>query len=527
MGGRVVPWAASPPSGGAGGRWRRFAGCLVGSCLALAFAATSSAAQMRDGNGSLRIGLESGIKGFDPVEVRVMGIATLTAATTMLETLLTLDEQGRVVPHLAQSLEPSADGLSWTARLRPGIAFHDGTPLDAAAVAFHFRRLLDPANACPCRTLIAPIERVEAVDARTVRFHLAHPWAALPVLLAEPSVVSLIGSPTAYRNDERPFNRHPVGTGPFRLQTWGEDRLVVERNPAYWREGVPRIHAVELRVLPDQQARMTAVRAGDLDLIWTLAARDVERARRIRGLEVHEQVGLGARLFVLNTREPPLDDPRVRRALAHALDMDLFAKAVSRGLAPKATDPFGPGSPYQCGDTGYPAYDPARARELLTDYGRPVRLTMLHTATPRGRETGQILQQLWKAVGVELDLEAMEQAELLRRILAGDYQVSAWRFRDSLDPDPDLYAFLHSRSRLNVTGIASAQLDRLVTSGRRSPDPDVRRDAYCAIARLLNQDVPLLYGTRNAYFAIARERVRGLPPLRGGLMDLGGVWIAR
>jgi 4-phytase/acid phosphatase/peptide/nickel transport system substrate-binding protein len=476
---------------------------------------------------TLTVGVEADFRGFDPLRTRVMGIATLTAAITMLETLVELDAEGGIVPSLALSLEPSADHRSWIATLRRDVRFHDGTPFDAEAVAFHFRRLLDPDNACPCRGFIAPIQAVEVLDDYRVEFKLEKPWAALPAILGEPSMISLIGSPAALSAPGNAYHRHPVGTGPFVFREWQTgDRLVVDRNTDYWKTA-PAAERIEFRVLPDQQSRLATVAAGDVDVIWTLQARSARQAEDSAELRVHRHSGAGARVFLLNTRSGHLADARVRRAVAHAVDMQGLLDAISDGLVPKAIDPYGPASYFACEDAAYPVYDPERARALLAAYGRPVELQLLHTATPRGRETGQVLQEFWRQVGVDVTLVPLEQVQLIGRVLRGEYEIGAWRLRDSRDPDPDLFGLFHSESALNTTGFSGPEIDRLLALGRTATSFDERLQAYCDLAVILNTEVPLIFGARNTYFAIWSDRLRGIPGLQGGVLDVRALEPAR
>jgi len=473
---------------------------------------------------TLTVALESDVKGFDPLQARVMGIATLTVASALYDTLIDLGDEGVIGPRLAESLQESEDGKTWTATLRDDVKFHDGTAFDAEAVAFHFNRLLDPENKCPCRRLIGPIERVEATDSVTVVFHLKYPWAALPAVLAEPSVVSLVGSPTAIGADAKSYHRNPVGTGPymFAKATPGVS-VVLTRNPNYWGNLESNIDRIEFRVLPDQDSRLAAVRAGDVDVASTVDGRSAKRAVHTGGVEVTRYEGAGARMLILNSRKPPLDDRRVRQALAHALDMALIVSSSSADEVAAATDPFGPAADISCQAVANRAYDPRRARELLAEHQGPVSLTFLHTATPRGREMGQIVQQYWGEIGVDVTLEPVAQAELLQRVLKRDFEVSAWRFRDSRDPDPDVFGLLHTRSPLNVTGYGGVETDALIMKGRTSSDHSVRQQAYCALARRLSVDVPLILTSRNTYFALTAARVHGRPVLRGGFLNVRGL----
>ncbi|MBT8447843.1 MAG: hypothetical protein KJO38_11875, partial [Gammaproteobacteria bacterium] len=157
----------------------------------------------------------------------------------------------------------------------------------------------------------------------------------------------------------------------------------------------------------------------------------------------------------------------------------------------------------------------------LSEYAQPVSLSLAHTATPRGRQLAQILQQYWKKIGIEVTLEQLEQVALLQRVLAGDYDIGAWRIRDSLDPDPDLFGLFHSTSRFAVTGLNSPDLDALIERGRSATASTDRQRAYCDIAGLLADEVPVIYTVRNTYFAIARRSVQRSISLRGGVLMIG------
>lgn len=493
----------------------------------LGMAGSAPAADEAAQDDVLRAGVEAEIQGFDPLLTPVMGVSTLTAARLIFDTLIDLGPDGTIEPALALSLTPSDDLTSWTATLRPDVQFSDGAPFDAAAVVAHFERLLDPENRCACRTLIAPIARVVAVDAKTVRFELRQPWAALPTVLAEPSVVSLIGSPRAVADPAAGFQRRPVGAGPYVLDAWTTgDRLVVRRNPRHWRGAQDGAERIELRVLPDEQTRLAALRSGELDVIWTQNPASARKAQQ-EELAVTTHVGAGARLLVFNTRVKPLDDRRVRAALAAAIDARQLASVFTEGLAPAVADPYGPKSPFACAEREAPQRDLARARALLTEHGAPVTLKLMHTPTPRGLEAGQIMQALWSEAGISIELEPVEQGQLVQRVLKGDYEIGAWRIRDSYDPDPDLWGLLHSKSPFNVTGLKSEEIDRLLVAGRTRSDVAGRREAYCELSRVLAAEAPFVHLAPNLYFAISGARVRGEARLEGGILDLRGLKIAR
>jgi len=182
------------------------AGFVVSLCAAPASAQKKG--------GSITVGLELDIPGFDPLKVGVFDTAALTAASAMFETLTTLDDKGVAQPRLAVSWTHSDDFKTWTFKLRPGVKFHDGTPFNAQAVKENFDRQKDPANKCRCAFYIAYVHDLEAPDDLTVIYHLNDPQVNQPALMTLQSSNNVIHSPTAWKTKGEDYNRNPVGTGP-------------------------------------------------------------------------------------------------------------------------------------------------------------------------------------------------------------------------------------------------------------------------------------------------------------------------
>jgi 4-phytase/acid phosphatase/peptide/nickel transport system substrate-binding protein len=222
------------------------------------------------------------------------------------------------------------------------------------------------------------------------------------------------------------------------------------------------------------------------------------------------------RLVPLNTVKEPLDDKRVRQAISMALNRKANVEVLSQGLRPVYDDPYGPASGIVCKDTGALPYDPARAKKLLADYGKPVKLTMTVTATPRGRENAQVFQADMKKVGIDIEIKPVDQTQLVKETLARDFQISGWRIIDLADVDPQMFANFHSKSPINFSGYNNPEADRLLTVGRTSLDENVRKAAYCDLIKILNDDVVWLWTGSNTDFALIRTNVRGIPALRGG-----------
>lgn len=502
-------------------------GKLLALVASAAVFATGPAVAQKQG-GTMTVGLELDIPGFDPLKVGVYDTAAVTAAGLLFETMTTLDNDGKAKPKLALSWSNSDDFKTWTFKLRPDVKFHDGTPFNAAAVKWNFDRQKDPKNNCRCAFYIANIVSVDAKDDLTVVYNLKDPSVNFPALLTRPDQNSSVHSPTAVQAKGEDYNRNPVGTGPFVLKSWtAGDRMVVERNPNYWNKGKPHLDRVVLRPLPDSQSRFASLKSGESDLVWVdeFEADNIVRAKKDPTLQVLSYAGSGAAVVVFNTKVPPLDDVRVRRALVMALDRKKMSEALTNGLARPASNAYGDGSWVKCKDDGGLPEDANKARALIKEYGKPVAFKMLFTATPRGRANGQILQQLWKNVGAELEIEQVDQATIPPRAFQRKFDITPWRIVDFPDPDNQMFANFYSKSPLNLANYTNPDLDKALEDARTTADEAKRTEFYCAANRIINQEATWFFTFQNTYYAVAKAKVKGVPKLYGGIIDVSDAWL--
>jgi len=497
--------------------------CIV-TLLASAVHGESASTAKPVPGGTLTVGMELEFRGFDPLKANYMGIADRTVMMAIEERLFDTDAKRNLVPELALSAKPAKDGKSWTVKLRKGVLFHDNTPFNADAVVAHFQRLLDPKNKYFSLASIETIEAVQKMDDFTVRFSLKHPWLPFKDFLAAPqSFTPFIPSPKAIREDTH--NRVPIGTGPYMFKEWlPNDRLTVVRNPHYWRKGKAYLDSVVFRPMPDMQARFASLQSGEIDVIQTDRGASILQAREDRSLRVYGSDSPGPYNFLLNVSKPPLNDPRVRQALAHAWNQELLLKADYKGALPLAKDPFG--GQLSCGDVAYREYDPARARKLLAEYGKPVELEMIHTNTPRGKDAGEIMQRLFKEVGVTLKLIPLAEGQLAKRGIGGDYQIAGWKLRDFDEMGPMLKSNLYSGSRLNFSKYENPQMDALLMKQEMSIDPKERKKALCGVAKLINDDAIYLYGGGRRFHVIAKAGVKGIDNVRHGVIRVSDAWLS-
>lgn len=473
--------------------------------------------------GSLTVGVDREFSGFDPMKASYLALADRSVAVAVEERLFDIDAKGDFVPELALSATSSKDRRTWTVKLRKAVQFHDGAPFNADAVVGHWQRMLDPKNHFSGLSLIEPVLTVEKVDEYAVRFKLKHAWTPFKQLLASPEWISAyIPSPKAVKNDTQ--NRAPVGTGPYMFKEWiSNDRLVLVKNPNYWRKGKAFLDTVTFRPMPDMQARFASLQSGESDVILTDRGASILQAREDRALKIYASDSAGAYNFIFNTSRPPLDDVRVRQALAHAWNQDLLLKADYKGTLPFAKDPFG--GQLSCGDVAYREYDPAKARKLIAAYGKPVTLEMIHTNTSRGKEAGEIMQRLFKEIGVTLKLIPVGESQLVKRGMSGDYQISGWRVMDYDEMGPYLFAYLHSTGSRNFGKYKNPKMDDLLMTQQMSTDRKIREKALCGVAKLINEDAVYLYGGGRRFHIIAKAGVKRIDNVRNGVIRVSDAWL--
>jgi peptide/nickel transport system substrate-binding protein len=353
-------------------------------------------------------------------------------------------ETGEYVPYLAESWTKAPDGLTYEFKLRKDVKFHDGTPLTAQDYAYTFMRAIDPATKSPTagQTLVG-LKSAEAVDDYTLRLNMAMPNSVLMDSLSNTCYLQPLPKAAVEKMGDD-FGRNPVGAGPFKFKEWATgEKIVLERNPdfnwgpAFTHGGAPYIETVEFRIIPEYATRVAALESGDVDLA-DVETKDVKRIEDLGKYRVYKSISPGSGIHVeMNSTRPPFDDLRVRQALNYAVDRNAIVQAVSNGLGVPLYGPltpstlgYWPGAEY----VGY-QYDPAKAKALLTEAGykpnasgimekdgKPLAFTLLTYGT-QGK-TGEILQQQFKDIGVQVTLQNVEYGVLFQTLAGGDFDLA-------------------------------------------------------------------------------------------------------
>jgi peptide/nickel transport system substrate-binding protein len=208
-----------------------------------------------------------------------------------------------------------------------------------------------------------------------------------------------------------------------------------------------------------------------------------------------------------------------------ALDRKKMSQAITNGLAIPATNPYGEGSWVKCKDDGALPEDLEKAKALIKDYGKPVDFKMLVTATPRGRTVGQVLQQFWKRAGANMEIEQVDQATIPPRAFMRQFQLTPWRIVDLADPDVQMYANFRTGSPVALANYSNPELDNLLERARTTADVNKRIEDYCAISRIINKEAIWFWTFQNTYYALSSVKLKGLPKMYSGVVDVSGTWL--
>jgi peptide/nickel transport system substrate-binding protein len=503
-------------------RRHRFIAALL--CIGLFLAGCGSSGS--SGDNSIVVGLESETTGWLPGAHLLTNYPSLNVAYTIYDPLMRTDANGELRPYLAESLEPNEDLTEWTLTLRPNVKFHDGTPLNAEAI----KTIYDDYLSVETSNLLGAlrfVESVEVVDDLTVRYTLTQPDASFPAVLEGPAGWPF--SPTAAAEmGPAEFAANPVGTGPFRFVSWlRNSELVVERNPDYWQEGLPKLDRVTFQIITDENARVASLQSGDIDALQTLRQSTVRQVRALDDFVTHDFIGnlAGGQLF--NTEQPPLDDPRIRRALSYAINQKAILDLLGGSdLSPLATQWYQPESPWYSERVAkaWPHNDPAKAKQLLQEYmndpnrsdgkpvGAPVVLEHNIIPDPSVVEMGLGYKSMWESVGFVHNMHQVEVAVITDTNASGDFMINTSRFSNEDDPCITLRNAFGDPAvtPTNYSNLDNPEIQENLHTLCTTTDFDTRYQAVENIMMLLTELVPHTWTGHTPTTVAARPELKNI-----------------
>ena len=471
--------------------------------------------------GKLVMGVEAEVDGFDPTQNR-MDVTGLTYASTVYDALGAFGKDGKVHPYLAESIDHNDDYSVWTVKLRPNIKFSNGDPLTADDVVADWNAHLKSALTAPA--IVGYLKTVEKVDDLTAKFTMVGPWVPFPTYLT-----GQLGFVFSHKMLEDPKNspRNPIGTGPFVLKEWVPgNHMIATKNPNYWQKGLPYLDSVELRPIVETQSRESSLKAGTIDLMHSSdvqTIKDLKGNGSISSITDEKTGGEQEEHFImLNTAKAPLDDVRIRKALAYATDRKRRIDTIDFGISPDSTGPFGNvGSAFHS-STSYPSFNLAEAKKLVNEYKTEkgvsdVTFELGTTNTGRNLQDMSLMQSMWKDAGINVTIKQVQQSSYILNALNGAYDAYDWRQFGEPDPDAD-FVWWSSKTAspigqlaLNFSRNKDPKVDEALLKGRTSPSDADRKAAYEDIAKQFGSvDFPFIWLNQTIWQIAFKPKVKGI-----------------
>ncbi len=427
----------------------------------------------------------------------------------IFDTLLQRNDQAKIEPMLATSYRIVND-TTWEFTLRKGVKFHNGEDFDAASVKFSLERMIDPKNKLRQVVMGQLIDHVEIIDPYKVNIITKKPYPALDAQLC------ILGSilPPKYVQEKGAayIATNPVGTGAYKFVRWAkDDQIVLQANENYWR-GAPRIKKAVFRPIPEATTRVAGLQTQELDIIVNIPPH-LERLMNWKGRSFVSKVPSVRVIFMAfdNLKPGPAADPRFRRAVAHAVDMETIIKKVLGGNAIRL------GSPLTKSHFGYDPsikpydYNPALAKKLLAEAGY-AQVPEFVINSPNGRylndrDIAEAVAGDLRKVGINASVKTHEWGNymsLTYRHSAGPLYLLGWG-NPTFDADGSLFAIL--RSGQPISSFSNAKLDALLDQGQSTMDPKKRVKIYSEACKIIKEEAAWAFGYQQMDIYGVNERV--------------------
>ena len=464
--------------------------------------------------GMLRVGLDVDADTLDPrLSKNTSGFRVKELA---FNGLVAISPDYSPVPDLAEKWD-NPDDKTWVFHLRPGVKFHDGSDLTAIDVKYTYESVLDQSFNSPVRAFYLSIDRVDATDKSTATFTLKSPFA--PFL----SYMDLGIVPQA-SGAQPDFGAKPIGTGPFKVDTWNTgDSIDLSAFDGFY-GGRANLDRVRLKVVPDNSARVVALESGDLDFVQSpVSPQDVSRLQSAGKQKVERTPAAGYTYVNLNTADPILADKKVRQALSHLINKQQIIDTIYKGIGKPANGPIVPGMWAYSADVPSYDYSPDKAGQLLDDAGWKAgadgvrtkdgqKLTLIvrtHSEDPDRKQLIQVLQSEFQNVGIDASTNAVEFPAFFQDVQDGKYQVGVIGWLNLSDPDRATFRQFTTDGTANYGKYKSDQVDSLLKQARTTLEQDKAKSLYADAVKQIVDDAPYIFVQYQEYIAMYTPKLQG------------------
>jgi len=475
---------------------------------------------------TLRVGLAEDPDILDPTMARTY-VGRIVFAS-FCDKLFDIDEKLNIVPQLALSHETSADGKEVTIKLRPGVKFHDGEPLDAEAAKFSLERHLNMQGSFR-KPELATVDHVEVVDPLTIKLVLKTPFSPLIAQLTDRA--GMMMSPKAAKAEGDRFGLHPVCAGPYKfVERVQQDRIVFEKFADYWNKDNVFIDRVVFLPIVDATVRLANLKSGGLDLIERVLATDIKDVRADSRLKLSTALELGYLGLTINVNNdknkgPLSQSEKVRQALDLSIDREALNQVVFNGEFTPGNQWVSPEHPYYQKAFPIPKRDIAKAKALLKESGAALPISV-DLMVPKGAENeavAQVIQSMAAEAGFDLKIRLIEFATSFKQAQAGEFQAFLIGWSGRIDPDGNSYVFMHTKAPQNDGGYSNPEADKALEDARLVTDPVQRKAIYEKLTKIVLNDEPLIYLYHRKLLIAHTTKLEGYKQMPDGLVRVIGL----
>lgn len=481
--------------------------------------------------GNLVFGSVTEVASLDPHIYQ--GTSWKTITLCLYNSLFSFNENGEPVPSLAEKWE-MPDGKTVVLHLKKGVKFHKGQPFTARDVKFSFERILDPATGATFRSNLQGIT-LTIIDDHTIKLEKEQPDVTM---LNDLAMIELAVVSEEWMKANPNIKLEANGTGPFMLtENEPKVRVVVKKNPAYFEKDLPHLDQIEFRMIKDGEARVNALKTGAVDMIDTVPWKDIDLLKKTKGIKVDVSDGEFMNLW-LNTSKKPLDDPKVRRAIAYGIDRQAVSEAAFFGYgSPLYGPPTVASAWYYNKDLAKTfSHNPAKAKELLAEagYGKGFELELLtYQGLTIYTTTAQIVQANLKEIGIDVKIQLAEWATVVEKKNKGQYDFLIYGVTIK-SPDPDAYSYYFGSESgywAKPVGFKDDKLEELLKRGRSTLNVAERKQIYHELEKRVMELSPWVFINWRAKAQAYKDKVHGYVHTGGGLAEnfpgVKTVWIAK
>ncbi|MCW5662104.1 MAG: ABC transporter substrate-binding protein [Burkholderiaceae bacterium] len=492
--------------------------------LALGAALLAGAAHAQT---ALRIGLAEDPDVLDPTLARTFVGRIVFSA--LCDKLIDIDEKLAMQPQLATSWDWSADNKALTMKIRPGVTFHDGEKLDAAAVKFNLERhkTMQGSNR---RGELALLSSVDVVDPMTVKLNLSAPFSPLLAALADRA--GMMVSPKAAQAAGANFGAKPVCSGPFKfVERVAQDRIVLERFDGYWNKANVHFDRITYTPIVDATVRLANLKSGQFDFIERVASSDIEKLQAEKKFKVTRITEIGYQGITINVGKSEQaknnalgKDPRVREAFELAIDRQGLAQVVMDNEATVGNQWVAPNNTYYAKNFPVPKRDINKAKALLKEAGIPnPSVTLMTPTTSDAQRLALVVQAMTREAGFDVKVQATEFATSLNLADKGEFDAYVLAWSGRADPDGNTFSFHGCKQPLNYAGYCSAETDALLNQVRSQRDPAERKKTYEQLAARVLKERPIIYLYHRNWLWAYNPKLTGVRQIPDGLLRVTGL----